>query len=142
MATSPLPSPGPKIGRNRYVTPTFSGVTKQGDKIRSGYIIPCSLGGPKVGGIVTQPLHSQGSPEGVQNQKWLHQPPKESLICLMHVTPTISVKPLNANNEMVIYDVPIWMEEEHINDAFRAMDRSLVALHMSNQTPRDIFLAG
>ena len=38
VATSTLPSQGPKRGRNCYVTPAFSGApnTKRGDKIRSG----------------------------------------------------------------------------------------------------------
>ena len=32
MAASPLPSRGPKKGRNCYVTPEFSGVPKKGFK--------------------------------------------------------------------------------------------------------------
>ena len=32
LSTSPLPSPGPKSGRNCYVTPTFSGVLAKGTK--------------------------------------------------------------------------------------------------------------
>ena len=46
MATSPLPSQGPKRGRNCYVTLAFSGVpiTKRTDKIRSGYLTPAFLG--------------------------------------------------------------------------------------------------
>ena len=40
MATSPLPSPGPKRGRNCYVTPAFSGIpnANREEKIRSGYL--------------------------------------------------------------------------------------------------------
>ena len=36
VATSPLPSRGPTKGRTCYVAPAFSGVPKQGDKIKSG----------------------------------------------------------------------------------------------------------
>ena len=35
VAASPLPSQGPKRGWSCYVTPAFSGVPKEGDKIRS-----------------------------------------------------------------------------------------------------------
>ena len=45
VATSPLPSRGPKIGQNCCVAPTFFGVPKRGDKIRSGYITPTFSGG-------------------------------------------------------------------------------------------------
>ena len=50
MATSPLPSRGPKKGRDCGVGPAFSGVpnTKHGEKIRSGYLTPAFLG-PKKG---------------------------------------------------------------------------------------------
>ena len=40
VAASPLPSRGPKGGRKSYVTPAFSGVPKQGGKIRSGRLDP------------------------------------------------------------------------------------------------------
>ena len=36
LATSSLPSRGPTSGQKCYVTPTFSGVPKRGDKIRIG----------------------------------------------------------------------------------------------------------
>ena len=49
MATSLLPSRGPKRGRNCYVTPAFSGIPKIGDIIRSGYITPAFSGVPLVG---------------------------------------------------------------------------------------------
>ena len=44
----------PKRGRKCYITPAFSRVPKQGDKVKSG---------PQVGGSGTAPLHSQGSPK-------------------------------------------------------------------------------
>ena len=64
LAASPLPSPGPKNGRNCYATPAFSGVpnAKRGDGIRIGCLTrafsgaqkwaellrnPCILGGPQ-----------------------------------------------------------------------------------------------
>ena len=42
MATSTVPSRGPKQGQNSYVTPAFSAVpnAKRGEKIRSGYLHP------------------------------------------------------------------------------------------------------
>ena len=59
MATSLLPSRGPKKGRKCYVTPAFSGIRKakcgeqnqkwspaKGKKIKSGYLTP-SFSGPK-----------------------------------------------------------------------------------------------
>ena len=56
LAASPLPSPGPTSGRNRYVTPAFSAVPKQGNEIRIGYLTPA------MGRIATSPLHSRGFP--------------------------------------------------------------------------------
>ena len=49
MATSPLPSQGPKRGRNCYVTPAFSGIpnAKRREKIRSGYLTPAFSGAQK-----------------------------------------------------------------------------------------------
>ena len=43
----------PTSGRKCYITPVFSGVPRQGDKIK---------GGPQVGGTATSPLRSRGSP--------------------------------------------------------------------------------
>ena len=53
MATSPLPSWGPKTGRDCGVTSAFSGVpnTKRGGKIRSGYLTPAFLGAQKGAGL-------------------------------------------------------------------------------------------
>ena len=82
IATSPLRSWGPqtrrqsrrcsKSGQNCYITPAFSGVPKQGDKIK---------GAPQVGRIATSPLRSRGSPnKGTKSKvphKWaelLHHP--------------------------------------------------------------------
>ena len=64
MAPSPVPSRGPKRGRNCYITPAFSGVpcAKRADKLRIGHLTRGFLGGPKEGGIATYPLHSRGSP--------------------------------------------------------------------------------
>ena len=61
VATSPVPSRGPKRGHKCYVTPTFSVVpnTKRGEKIRIPYL---TLGFPEEGASATQPLHSQGFP--------------------------------------------------------------------------------
>ena len=43
----------PTSGRRCYITPAFSGVPKQGDKVN---------GGPQVGGGATSPMGSRGSP--------------------------------------------------------------------------------
>ena len=62
----------PTSGQNCYITLAFSGVPKQGDKVK---------GGPQVGGIATSPLRSWGSPHmGTKSKvphKWaelLHHP--------------------------------------------------------------------
>ena len=47
MATSPLPLQGPTSGQNCYVTPKFTGVPKQGDKIKSGYLTATFSGAHK-----------------------------------------------------------------------------------------------
>ena len=57
MAASPLPSSGPKRGRDCYVTLAFSGVpdAKHGEKTRSGYLTPASLGAQKGSGLRRNP---------------------------------------------------------------------------------------
>ena len=62
----------PTGGRKCYITPAFSGVPKQGDKVN---------GGPQVGGAATSPMRSQGSPntgrKSMVDHKWaevLHHP--------------------------------------------------------------------
>ena len=82
IATSPLRLGGPQTrtqsqrwptgGRNGYITPAFSGVPKQGDKVK---------GAPQVGASATSPLRSRGSPnKGTKSKapdKWtefLHHP--------------------------------------------------------------------
>ena len=49
LATSTLPSRGPRRGRKSYVTPTFSGIpnAKRGEKIRTGYLTPAFSGAQK-----------------------------------------------------------------------------------------------
>ena len=78
LATSTLPSRGPKRGRKCYITPTFSGVPNKGDKIKAG---------PKEGGNATSPLHSRGSPTKGTNQSG----PKRGRKC--YITPTFSGVP-------------------------------------------------
>ena len=57
VATSPLPSRGPKRGRKCYVTPAFSGVPKKGEQNQKWLWLPhpCFLGGPKEGRNATSP---------------------------------------------------------------------------------------
>ena len=62
LAASAMPSRGPKSGWKCYVTPVFSGVPNKGEQNQNGLPQPCLLGGPKMGGSATSPLHSRGSP--------------------------------------------------------------------------------
>ena len=61
VATSPLPSHGPKKGRKCYITPAFLVVPNKGEQNQKWLPHPCLLGGPKEGGNATSPLHSWGS---------------------------------------------------------------------------------
>ena len=54
----------PTSGQNCYITPAFLGVPKQGDKVK---------GGPQVGGSVTSPLPSWGSPNKGTKSKVAHK---------------------------------------------------------------------
>ena len=54
----------PTSGRKCYITPAFSGVPKQGDKVK---------GGPQVGGSATSPLRSRGSPNKTTKSKVAHK---------------------------------------------------------------------
>ena len=51
---------GPKRGRKCYITPAFSGVPNNGDKIKAG---------PKEGANATSPLHSWGAPTKATKSK-------------------------------------------------------------------------
>ena len=64
VATSPLPSWGPKRGRKCYITPALSGVpnAKHGKQNQKWLPHPCLLEGPTEGGNATSPLHSRRSP--------------------------------------------------------------------------------
>ena len=62
VATSPLPSRGPKRGQKCYITPAFSWVPNKGDQNQKWLPHPCLLGGPKEVKNATSPLHSHGSP--------------------------------------------------------------------------------
>ena len=74
VAISPLPSPGPKRGRNCYVTPSFSGVPNKWDKIRSGYLTPAFLGTQKRAELLCNPWILGGPQQRGQKQKWLPHP--------------------------------------------------------------------
>ena len=77
----------PTSGHNCHITPAFSGVPKQGDKMK---------GGPQVDGIATSPLRSRGSHHPCvlggphtrrQNERW----PTSGQNC--HITPAFSGVP-------------------------------------------------
>ena len=57
MASSPLPSQGPKRGQNCYITPAFSGILndKLGDKIRSRYLTLAFSGAQKKAELLRNP---------------------------------------------------------------------------------------
>ena len=58
------PSRFPATVGKSYITPTFSGVHKKGDKVKVG---------PQVGGNATSPLHSRGSPTKETKSNWAHK---------------------------------------------------------------------
>ena len=62
VATSPLPSWGPKRGRKCYVNPAFLGIPNKGEQNQNWLLQPCLLGGPKEGENATSPQHSRVSP--------------------------------------------------------------------------------
>ena len=87
VAASPLPSWGPKRGRNCYATPAFSGVPNvkrgeqnqkwsptKGNKIRSGCLTPAFSGSQKRAEMHVTPTFSGIPNKGEQNQKWLPHP--------------------------------------------------------------------
>ena len=78
VATSPLPSRGPKRGWNGYATPTFLGGpnAKRGDKIRSGCLTPAFPGAQKRVELLATQAFSGGWQRQArgQNHKWLPHP--------------------------------------------------------------------
>ena len=78
MATSPLPSRGPKRGRNCYVTLAFSGIpnANREEEIRSGYLTLAFSGAQERTELLRNPCvlgDPQRQPRG-ENQKWLPHP--------------------------------------------------------------------
>ena len=71
LATSPLPSRGPKRGQNCYATPAFSGVRNKGDKIKTGYLTAAFLGAQKRVALLRKPCVLWGPQQMGQNQNWL-----------------------------------------------------------------------
>ena len=74
MATSPLPSRGPKTGRKCYITPAISRVpnAKHGEKIRSGYLTLAFSGAQNRAELLRNPCSIEGPQHQArgQNQKW------------------------------------------------------------------------
>ena len=68
VAASPLPSRGPTSGRNCYITLAFSGVPKQRDKIKSGYLTPAFSGAHKWAELLRNPSFS-GVPKQGDNSR-------------------------------------------------------------------------
>ena len=96
VAATPLPSQGPTRGRTCYVTPAFSGVPRQGDKIRSGCLTSTFSGGHKRAEVLRNPCILGGPQTRGQNQKWLpHTLPSRGATrerkC--YVTPAVSGVP-------------------------------------------------
>ena len=74
VAASTLPSWGPTSGPKCYVTYAFSGVAKQGDKIRSGSLNSAFLGAHKRAKVLCNLCILGGPQTRGQNQKWLPHP--------------------------------------------------------------------
>ena len=62
VPASAMPSQGPKGGRKCYVSTVLSGVPNKGQQNQNLPHQPCPIGGPKVGGSASPPLHFRGSP--------------------------------------------------------------------------------
>ena len=73
-AASPLPSRGPTRGRNCFVTPAFSRVPKQGDKIKSGCLTPAFSEAHKWAEVLRNPCILGGPQTRGQNRNWLPHP--------------------------------------------------------------------
>ena len=77
IATSCLCSPGARRGRNRYVTPAFSGGGgggSRGDKMRNSYITAAFSRAQRGAKLLCNPCILGGPPKKGQNQKWLPHP--------------------------------------------------------------------
>ena len=90
VATSALPSWGPKGGRKCYVTPTFLGIPNKGEQNHKWLLDPCLLGGPKEGGNAMSPLHSRGSPTPSAGSKTTSGPHQGEQIRSGYLTPAFS----------------------------------------------------
>ena len=123
---------GPTSGRECYITPAFSGISKgMGDKIRIGGAHkwaemlhhPCILGdperhreqnqnwwGPQVGGNATSPLHSRGSPKTWGTKSELVGP-TSGRKC--YITPVFSGIPKDMENKIGIGGAHKWADMLH-----------------------------
>ena len=104
VATSLLPSRGPKRGRKCYVSPTLSEVpnAKRGEKLRSGCLTPPFSGAQKRAESLRNPC-ILGVPQRQargENQKWLpSRRTKGGRKC--YVTPTFSAVPNAKRREKI-----------------------------------------
>ena len=74
VATSPLPSQGPKSGRNCCVTPHSRGVPTKWDTIRTGHISRAISGAHDWAELLCNPCVLWGPWKWGQHPKWLHEP--------------------------------------------------------------------
>ena len=74
VATSPLPSRWPKIGRNCYVTPAFAGIPGREDKSRNGYLTPAFSVAQNWAEQLCHPRVLGNPPKRRKNRKQLHHP--------------------------------------------------------------------
>ena len=74
MAISPLPSWGPKRGRNCYATRAFLGIPKNRDKIKSGSLTPAFSAAHKWAELLRNPCILGDPQQRGQNQKGLPHP--------------------------------------------------------------------
>ena len=112
VAASALPSWGPTSGPKCYVTYAFSGVLKQGDKIRSGCLNPAFLGAHKWAEVLCNRCILGGRQTRGQNQKWLPHPcllggPKEGQSAMQPVHSRGSPN-MGTKSEVAASALPSW----------------------------------
>ena len=73
-AMQPLPSRGPKRGRNSYIAVAISGIPNKGQHNHTWLSHPCLLGGHKRAELLRKPCILGDPQEMGQNEKWLPHP--------------------------------------------------------------------
>ena len=74
VVASPLPCWGPKRERKCQITPSFSGIPQQGNKIRSGCLTPAFSGAQRGAHVLSNPCVLGRTQTTGQSEKWQPQP--------------------------------------------------------------------